>query len=132
MAGVADPAPKLPHLPSLSAAAADASCCTASYCLVPGTAVLQGLVLSQRVPGGADPAPQKPYPVLLPLLLTCSAVCFVLLWCRGWYYHKEYKAWLTRAPNTEPVQKTDRCGAVGSRARCEGVLRGCGGRGGGG
>lgn len=28
--------------------------------------------------------------------------------CRGWYYHKEYKAWLTRAPNTEPVQKTDR------------------------
>lgn len=27
---------------------------------------------------------------------------------RGWYYHKEYKAWLTRAPNTEPVQKTDR------------------------
>eukprot|EP00887_Chlorella_sp_A99_P004208 scaffold15.g4208.t1 len=27
---------------------------------------------------------------------------------RGWYYHKEYKAWLTRAPNTEPLQKTDR------------------------
>lgn len=35
----------------------------------------------------------------------------VLPWyCRGWYYHKEYKAWLTRAPNTEPLQKTDRCG----------------------
>jgi len=27
---------------------------------------------------------------------------------RGWYYHKELKAWLTRAPNTEPLQKTER------------------------
>lgn len=27
---------------------------------------------------------------------------------RGWYYHKELKTWLTRAPNTEPLQKTDR------------------------
>ena len=27
---------------------------------------------------------------------------------RGWYYHKELKTWLTRAPNTEPIQKTDR------------------------
>jgi hypothetical protein len=39
--------------------------------------------------------------------------------CRGWYYHKEYKAWLTRAPNTEPLQKTDRCGGrrVGRECR---------------
>lgn len=28
---------------------------------------------------------------------------------RGWYFHKELKAWLTAVPNTEPSQKTDRC-----------------------
>lgn len=27
---------------------------------------------------------------------------------RGWYFHKELKTWLTRAPNTEPLQKTER------------------------
>ena len=27
---------------------------------------------------------------------------------RGWMYHKDLKAWITRAPNTEPEQKTDR------------------------
>ena len=27
---------------------------------------------------------------------------------RGWYYHKELKTWLTRAPNSEPLQKTEK------------------------
>lgn len=27
---------------------------------------------------------------------------------RGWMYHKDLKSWLTRAPNTEPLQKSDR------------------------
>lgn len=27
---------------------------------------------------------------------------------RGWMYHKELKTWLTRVPNSEPVQKMDR------------------------
>lgn len=27
---------------------------------------------------------------------------------RGWMYHKELKAWITRVPNTEPEQKSDR------------------------
>jgi CCR4-NOT transcription complex subunit 2 len=27
---------------------------------------------------------------------------------RGWYFHKELKAWLTRVPDTEPLQTTDR------------------------
>lgn len=46
----------------------------------------------------------------------------MFLRCSGWYYHKEYKAWLTRAPNTEPVQKTDRCEAASPcvAVRCAG------------
>jgi hypothetical protein len=45
---------------------------------------------------------------------------------RGWYYHKEFKAWLTRAPNTEPVQKTDRRAGWGQGRRACGCcsLRG--------
>ncbi len=27
---------------------------------------------------------------------------------RGWYFHSEMRAWLTRAPGSEPLQKTDR------------------------
>ena len=44
------------------------------------------------------------------------------LLCRsGWYYHKEAKAWLTRAPNTEPVQKADRCVAGGASGAPQGA-----------
>jgi CCR4-NOT transcription complex subunit 2 len=30
------------------------------------------------------------------------------LTAKGWYFHKEIRAWLMRVPNTEPLQKTDR------------------------
>mmetsp|Transcript_7338 Transcript_7338/g.18823 ORF Transcript_7338/g.18823 Transcript_7338/m.18823 type:complete len:566 (-) Transcript_7338:262-1959(-) len=30
------------------------------------------------------------------------------LWSRGWCYHREFKLWLARVPNTEPIVKTDR------------------------
>ena len=70
-------------------------------------------------PGG-KPSPQRPRaPALLQICAAHATVAQISAcagpgprYCRGWYYHKEYKAWLTRAPNTEPLQKTDRWGGV--------------------
>lgn len=89
-------------------------CCGGcAFCAVPGrTDEAHGHLNSGNPPHHPIPPPlhpaAPPHRPIPPRRPACSQTHH----CSGWYYHKEYKAWLTRAPNTEPVQKTDRCACM--------------------